>query len=198
VRYGGLDGKGITYKVVSKPDFQGFTIIFAGDIQLEPGEDLIAAIPDSRFGIVKGWRRISAAGIPHTYTVPRASRAPRRLGVALFADKAPGSYYVTDRRLVFLRRPDLREIRRFYDSPDGGPPLGVMTWAGAVIQSDSLEYCEIRFEDIVKYVEGREGASIYIDLGVDRYRVWLERRVWDIIAPILKKRLMVNGPDGVG
>jgi hypothetical protein len=183
MRVGGQDGRESVYKVVMKPDFQDLTAIFAGDIILERGESLKAVVPDMSFSLLAGWRRflIGKFGITMNGEL-----------IPFTDESGTGSLYITDRRLLFLRRPDLRSLYKHYTNANSSPPIALLKWVGEITKTNSLEYCEVRVEDIIRYKEHREGGTLYIDLGTDKFHLFLGEESWQIVGPMLKARRIMS------
>ncbi|MCX6657900.1 MAG: hypothetical protein NTY62_04335 [Euryarchaeota archaeon] len=175
-----MSGKNVIYRVVKKEDFQGLTSICAGDIQLTAGEKLLAVLPDQRIIFLCGWTNWSSN---QSFPSPDGKAAP------FYDSDGPGSLYITDARTVFLRRPDLKEIRRRHSGKyrDAAIPLAI---ASSVLNANALEYCEIRHEDVVRYKEKKRGLANYLIADQQRYIFVLSKEAGEVLLPILKRRLL--------
>lgn len=178
MRVGSLSGKNVIYRVIEKDDFQGLTSICVGDILLSAGEKLLAVLPDQRIVFYPGWSSWSGdASFP----------SPDGKTVPFYYYDGPGSLYITDARTVFLRRPDLKQIRRSHDRGYASLPLAM---ARRILSANALEYCEIRHEDVVKYKEKKGRFVNYLMVDQQRYLFVPSKEAGEVLLPNLKKRLL--------
>ncbi|MCJ7464746.1 MAG: hypothetical protein MUO81_08410 [Thermoplasmata archaeon] len=183
MRVGNIDGNGVIYRVLSRGDPKGVATIYAGDIILEGGERLVAVLRDTRLGLMIGWKSV---GRDDKYPSIHGDMTP------FHSYDGPGSLYITDRRIVFLRRPDLKEIR----GNRSGEDMGVgsdLARARSILSANGLEYCEIKFEDIADFKEKRGGTRLYLSAGGQQYHVSLDKEEADALVPLLKKRFPDSG-----
>jgi len=180
MRVGNLSGKNVIYRVVEKEDFQGLTSICAGDIQLTAGEKLLAVLPDQRIIFHCGWTNWSNN---QSFPSQDGKAAP------FYDSDGPGSLYITDARTVFLRRPDLKEIRRNHEWPSSHASIP-LAMARRILTANALEYCEIRHEDVVRYKEKKRGLANYLIVDQQRYKFVLSKEAGEVLLPILKRRLL--------
>jgi hypothetical protein len=158
-------------------------MICAGDIILEGGEKLVAVLPDTRIGLMIGWKSV---GRDDKYPSMHGAMAP------FHSYDGPGSLYITDRRIVFLRRPDLNEIR----GNRSGEDMGVgsdLARAHSILSANGLEYCEIRFEDIADFKEKKAGTRLYLSAGGQQYHLSLAKEEASALVPLLKRRFPGSG-----
>ena len=154
MRVGHLDGRGIVYRVVSEIDPGGDAVNFAADLITEEGERVLSVHPNVFFHIRSGWGRTSGK-----------VKLEGAHGIKSEFDSAVGvgSLFFTDRRIVFIRRPDPYEIKRvYYTYLDAPVAIADLLRARDILNNLGLEFVEVRFCDIVKIRKRRRCYSVYI------------------------------------
>ena len=151
MRVGDVDGKGVVYTVVAELDPGHDAVNFAADIILEDGERVISVYPNVFLDLTAGWGRtggpIELPDLNH-----QKKRFDARIGV--------GSIFFTDRRIVFLRRPDPHEIGRVYNTPlEVADSVGDAIEARHILNRIGLEFAEIRLDDIARIEKRRKRRS---------------------------------------
>lgn len=181
MRVGQLDGKGTVYKVASEMDPGGDAMNYAADLITEAGEQILSVHPNVFLHLTSGWGR--TGGVVKLKGVS---------GITKEFDSAGGvgCLFFTDRRIVFLRRPDPYEIKRVYYTPYGAPTAIADSFrALAILNSLGLEFAEVRFEDIVRIRKRRNYYSLYIMCEQRRFKLPISKDQMNDIRRFVSHRL---------
>ena len=152
-------------------DLDGLGVLYNSDGQLvcEPGERVLKRYEHFYAHIARGWGN-------WVRTIVFDSRS------------GEGTVFVTDRRLVFIRRPNPWETLKSYGNPYG-MPTGIVKSMKAkdVLEAGGKEYCEVRYNDIMRYQKKRWGARFFILAGEERFRTGVDCEMFTIIEPFLRR-----------
>jgi hypothetical protein len=158
-------------------DIDGYNEVYTplGILIFETNEKLIKRLPDKEFWLYTQWRSWFTDMI-------------------LIGIWGKGSLFITDRRIVFIRRPlDERKILktfRGYQGGEGGMKLIAdgMTHSRKVNEYGGFDFLEIRYEDIAFLKKGLLYRRLCILSNGKRYKTYLDRDVFQLILPFLVKR----------
>jgi hypothetical protein len=179
MRVGNLGGKGRVYELVKVGEFQGYEE-WSSEILLNPGERLLGTLHGQRILFHGGWS--------NWFPDPRFPSADGE-GIVFYDNDGAGSLHITDSRIVFLRRPDLEEVRRSHRGQNGYSKVPPLFAAQAIVNADALEYCEIMYTDVVRYEEKKNGLRSYLLVDGKRYRLVISKEAGDLVLPIYKKKI---------
>lgn len=184
MRVGDVDGRNEVYRLRAVRSRDDRVAEFSGSIVLEPGEKIISFTTDFRPVVWRKRRRSSFKG----------ELFPTKDGmlVKFYPQDGWGTMYLTDRRMLFLRRPSPMHLGVVYGVSKYGDP-GKVPWnnvrrASAVVSGGGLEFLEIRYEDIIRYDRGLGSARIRFRVVEDEYVLRLPRKAFDTISSILDLR----------
>ncbi|HIJ16447.1 MAG TPA: hypothetical protein HA364_01550 [Thermoplasmata archaeon] len=185
MRVGDLDERNRVYRLTVVRNCDGRVTEFSGSIVLEQGERVISYTTDFRPMMWRsGWKRDQF----------KASLFPNTEGMMTFfaPGEGWGTIYFTDRRMLFLRRPDIHQLMEIHNvskyDMDASVPSNILQRAAAVIAGGGLEFFEIRYEDVVRYDCGLRSADIRVRVVDEEYVLRLPRKVFDKVSPILNER----------
>jgi len=175
MRVGDIDGRDLVYRVIIKQDSRGLTKNYAGDLLFENGEKLSAVFPDIRIGLSS---KVKKQGV-HLFPSSTGSY------VQFFDYEGTGSLYITDKRIVFLRRPDIASIRRAHGQDNYlGPASRVLP----ILSANALEYCEVRLEDISVFKPLLSGSNLNIVARGQRYKLRIGKEETRVLRGVLAQR----------
>ncbi len=152
----------------------------AAEILLNAGEQLLGVLHNQLIFFHGGWT--------NWFPDPRFPSADGT-GIVFYDTDGRGSLFITDSRVVFLRVPDLREVRRRHHGSDGYSKVPPLFMAKAIIDAGAFEYCEIRYSDVFKYKEKKNVLESFLMVDGKKYRLVVSKEAGEIILPIYKKRL---------
>jgi hypothetical protein len=175
MKTGDVDGIDRVYKVVGQMDRAGMMMNFAADLKLEGDEKLVTVFTDTDFPIKTGWGSWGGGKFPS---------ASGQL-TEFYEDDGKGSLFVTDRRIVFLRRPDLELIHKHH-SGGGNSPWPYMQRAKHIMAAGGLEYFEVSYYDVQFYLRKRWGMYVYMKVERKKYRMTLDNEETSAILPLMK------------
>ena len=180
MRVGSVSGKDTVYRVVKVGESQNL-IRWEGEILLNAGERLLGTLHGQLILFHRGWSNFGAD--------PRFTSDDGRETV-FFDTDGLGTLYITDSRIVFLRRPDLKEVRLHHHGHGGNAysPIPPLHMAQRVLEANALEYCEIRYSDVVRYKEKRKGLQSFLMVDGQKYLFVISKEAGEILLPIYKKR----------
>jgi hypothetical protein len=180
MRVGNLSGRGTVYRLVKVGESQDL-IELKGEILLNAGERLLGVLHNQLILFHGGWSNWGPD--------PRFPSADGT-GVVFYDTDGRGSLYITDSRVVFLRIPDLKEVRRNHHGHDGYSKIAPLHMAQAIINAGALEYCEIRYSDVVKYKEKKKWLQSFLMVDGRKYRFMVSKEAGEVLLPHYRKRLL--------
>ena len=155
----GLRGKGIAY------DANGVPI-------LSEGEHLLATIPDENTLVWPGWGK-------------------RWIGGKILFSDAPGTgtLYLTDRRIVFTRKPDPWSAGKGNMNPVGFAwGVDEMLRTRQIVKGGGFEFLEIRFNDIAFYRRWHGHGWLLLRFNGKNYRSKIPLELLNRLLPVFKER----------
>lgn len=184
MRVGDVDGLNSVYRITARRDYSGFVIDFSGTLFLESGEKLLSFRTESLLHIVGSSSKT-------------ADRYPSFGGelVEFYPEAGWGTMFITDRRIVFLRKPEYNQLWEAYKSTQhaygGGIPDRVFNRALRIHRQGAMEYLEIRYEDVTHYEEGKYTATVAVASTThSEYMLYFDKKDFERIRPILDDRLV--------
>ena len=182
MRVGDIDGRNVVYRLTSESTCLGHVVNYSGTAVLESGERLLffkrEVLPEIMGD--EGEDRF------HHFLYPTSDG----LLVNFYPGVGWGTMYFTDRRMLFLRRPDVRQLLAMYgNSSMFEVPRPVLDRTRHVEMRGGMEYLEIPYEDVLRYERGAFFARIWVRKSPERECVIrLPRKVFDRIASLLDAR----------
>jgi hypothetical protein len=158
-------------------DIDGYNEVYTplGILIFETNEKLIKRLPDKEFWLHRHWRSWFVDDV-------------------YIGAWGKGSFFITDRRIVFIRRTaDERKIMsnlRGYSGGLGGMKLisDGMAHSRKVNEYGGFDFLEIRYEDIAFLKKGLLYQQIFLLANGKRYQSFLDLDVFQLMLPILEKR----------
>ena len=158
-------------------DIDGYNEVYTplGILIFETNEKLIKRLPDKEFWLYRNWRSW------FVYII--------FMGVW-----GKGSFFITDKRIVFIRRPldggkIIKAMRGYQGGPGGvGLIADGMAHSRKVNEYGGFDFLEIRYEDIAFLKKGLLYRQIFLLANGKRYNSFLDRDVFQLMLPILEKR----------
>lgn len=190
MRAGDLDGRNIVYGLTAAVRKGGQIAEFSGSIALGRQETVLAFKTEFRPSIrMITPRKDKFKGL----FLPTTDGLLKRF----YPGDGWGTVYLTDRRILFLRRPDVDELREIYGVSDLEPerivPLSTAFRATRLIMEGGMEFLEIMHEDITRYERGLRHVKVtFRTVGEELCGIILPREQFDVIEPLLEAK-MVQG-----
>ncbi|MBE0518260.1 MAG: hypothetical protein IH630_03400 [Thermoplasmata archaeon] len=180
MRVGDLDGKNSIYEVRAVQDYSGFVVNFSGHLIPESGEKILFFETESLLNIHK-------CGSINNHFYPSFGGE----SVEFYPEAGWGTLYLTDRRIIFLRKPEANQLYESYKSssnmysPETVPDRVYMR-AIRIHRFGGMEFLEIRYEDIIRFEEGKYTSTMFLQGGIDtEYEMTLDRHCFERVRPIL-------------
>jgi hypothetical protein len=180
LRVGDIDGRNVVYRLTALRAGNGRVVDFSGAIMLEPHERLIFfendILPDIR----------NAGGRKDRFY---SNLYPTSDGLLVRFDPSLGwgTMYFTDRRILFLRKPDIDQLSVIYGCRSSSDlPSDVRSRARDIAQSGGMEFIEIPYEDVVRYERGAYSVRIWFNFRSERIT---SPKAFDRVVSLLDERM---------
>jgi len=159
-------------------DNDGYNEVYTplGILIFETNEKLIKRVPDKEFWL-DYHRRFRIAD-----------------DIVFWGVYGKGAFFITDKRIVFIRRPlpegeMFKATNRFDGGSVGRGITGdALRHSRKVNEYGGFDYAEIRYEDIAFVRKGLLYQQIFLLANGKRYNSFLDRDVFQFMLPILEKR----------
>ena len=156
-------------------DGKGVVYDADGKLMLVPGEELVDVVFNAAGQVTPGWGRLAKGkSVIDTYA-------------------GNGNWFITDKRMVFIRKPDSRNARRWLMTPTEFPAAAEeILRTREVVHRGGFDYCEILWSDARFCRRKRNFGTLLLMVSGAKYRVHLTPDMLRIMNPILKKRGIVE------
>lgn len=183
MRVGDIEGRNVVYRLTAARTNSGRVINFSGTIVLEPREQLLFFKNET---LPEIW---NAGGRKDRFFDDLYPTSDGML-VNFHPRLGWGTMYFTDRRILFLRRPDIDQLRVIYGgSSPSNVPTEVSSKARSIAAMGGMEFFEIPHEDVLRYERGAYSARIWFRKSSESECVIrLPLKVFDRIVPLLDAR----------
>ncbi len=159
MRAGSLDGKGVIYD-------------HDGRLALRPDESRVRVVTDAYAQVMPGWGRLAGKG-----------------SVIIDSYGGKGSWFITDKRMVFIRKPDSKGARRWLMGPTTFPDgVNEVLRCRQVVREGGYDYCEVLYEDVRFYKRRRTGGKLLLMVSATKYAMPVKLEMLEAVLPFLKKR----------
>ncbi len=140
-----------------------------GELLLLQDEGLLSRHGNVIMNVTKAWRSWCVAGV-------------------LAMEAGPFRCFLTDQRVVFIRRPDPRKAGAYLMTPYGAPEGIAKTYkARRILEAGGFEYYELCIEDIRFYKAYRNCVDLFVAGGKEKHMatIWNRGPRPELRAPLL-------------
>ena len=160
MRVGSLDGKGVFYSDDGRPI-------------LKPGETLIRVVTDAYAQVIPGWGRILAGKGP----------------VLIDGYAGKGTWYITNERMLFIRKPDSKNAKRWLMNPiEFADGVDEVLRVRHVNQAGGFDYCEVLWDDVRFYRRIRSHGRLHLMVSGIKYHMHMNPEMFQTALPLLMKK----------
>jgi len=140
-----------------------------GELILQKSEKLLGSYPKVPLGVRKAWRiwMVDSAFVREAGNV---------------------TCYITDRRIVCVRRPDVHKAGAYLMTPVGAAEgIADMSKARMILKAGGFEYCEFLSDDVRFYKTYRTGVSLLI---IDKGKKYGAHLWTKVVSPSFHETVM--------
>ena len=142
-----------------------------GHLILRPEETLVRVVPRAIALVLPRWGRlVRGRAVIDTYA-------------------GEGSWFVTDRRMVFIRKPDSKGARRWLRTPTTFPDgVEEVLRVRQVRREGGFDYCEILYDEVRFYKKYRKNGKLLLMVSGVKYQMHANDGLLQAALPFLKQR----------
>ena len=152
-------------------DGKGAIYDYDGHLILRQGESIAKAVTDVNGSVLPRWGRLV------------------RGRAVIDTVSGRGNWFVTNERMVFIRRPNSKGVQRWRTTPlevAGG--VGEILRIRNVLRQGGFDYCEIMYDDVRFYKKYRKGAKMLLMVSGEKYQMYANEDVFEAALPYLKQK----------